>query len=250
MSLLKRLLKQYLYSTWLPSTLLLSYIFLYYMWHSHLQNIYVVNGSIWLGVALLASVVISSIINIRRKKYISGIIGLSFVSILVSGIVLAIILFIAIMLPGKDNFADQLVIPINLHAKLPKENPHSEYRLSIQQLLALKKASESIVLCNGTQPGMYQMAAWLDIAEPGELYVKAYEVTRNIPLSTDMLYKATLTKVPEKNEKYVYDTSFTIYEGDWDKPYAARFEIWFKPDSNKPEKKLAEDTYSIYGWQR
>lgn len=46
------------------------------------------------------------------------------------------------------------------------------------------------------------------------------------------------------------EASFTIYEGDWDKPYAARFEVWFVPDSGKPERKLMEKVFKIEGWQR
>ena len=41
-----------------------------------------------------------------------------------------------------------------------------------------------------------------------------------------------------------------ISEGDWDKPYAARFEVWFKPDSDETERKLAERVFKIEGWQR
>jgi hypothetical protein len=41
-----------------------------------------------------------------------------------------------------------------------------------------------------------------------------------------------------------------IYEGDWGKPYAARFEVWFTPDAGGPERKLAERIFKIEGWQR
>lgn len=37
---------------------------------------------------------------------------------------------------------------------------------------------------------------------------------------------------------------------DWGKPYAARFEVWFKPDSGKAERRLAERIFRIEGWQR
>jgi len=38
--------------------------------------------------------------------------------------------------------------------------------------------------------------------------------------------------------KFSSDTDFTIYEGDWGKPYVARFELWFKPDNGGQERKL------------
>jgi hypothetical protein len=49
---------------------------------------------------------------------------------------------------------------------------------------------------------------------------------------------------------FLSNTTFTIYEGDWGKPYAARFEVWFVPDSGKPERKLMQQVFRIEGWQR
>jgi hypothetical protein len=51
-------------------------------------------------------------------------------------------------------------------------------------------------------------------------------------------------------ERFGAKAGFTIYEGDWGKPYAARFEVWFKPDAGGAERKLAERTFKIEGWQR
>jgi hypothetical protein len=51
-------------------------------------------------------------------------------------------------------------------------------------------------------------------------------------------------------ELFFSNAFFTIYEGDWGKPYAARFEVWFIPDSGAPEWKLLERVFKIEGWQR
>ena len=51
-------------------------------------------------------------------------------------------------------------------------------------------------------------------------------------------------------ERFGAKAGFTIYEGDWGKPYAARFEVWFEPDSGKDQRKLAERVFKIEGWQR
>jgi hypothetical protein len=59
-----------------------------------------------------------------------------------------------------------------------------------------------------------------------------------------------MTWSADPTEKFGAKSGFTIYEGDWGKPYAARFEVWFKPDSKGPERKLAERIYKIEGWQR
>jgi hypothetical protein len=51
-------------------------------------------------------------------------------------------------------------------------------------------------------------------------------------------------------EGYSAESIFTIYEGDWGKPYAARFEVWFFPDNGGKERKLIEKNFKIEGWQR
>jgi hypothetical protein len=59
-----------------------------------------------------------------------------------------------------------------------------------------------------------------------------------------------MTWSTESSERFGAKAGFMIYEGDWGKPYAARFEVWFKPDSGKTERKLAERVFKIEGWQR
>ena len=49
---------------------------------------------------------------------------------------------------------------------------------------------------------------------------------------------------------FAQDFGFTIYEGDWGKPYAARIEVWFRPDSGRTERKLMERVCKIEGWMR
>ena len=108
-------------------------------------------------------------------------------------------------------------------------------------------------LVNGMQPGIYVISYSLNPGEPGIVYLKACEVTKGTPLSEDRLKEATETRLTwsaDPKERFGAKAGFTIYEGDWGKPYAARFEVWFKPDSGKPERKLAERIFKIEGWQR
>ena len=51
-------------------------------------------------------------------------------------------------------------------------------------------------------------------------------------------------------KKFGTNDHFTIYEGDWEKPYGARFEVWFKADNENEEIKLFEKNYVIEGWMR
>ena len=66
-----------------------------------------------------------------------------------------------------------------------------------------------------------------------------------VGLAAEIVQAETLLR-----EKFLYENGFTIYEGDWGKPYAARIEVWFRPDSGQPERKLLERTCKIEGWQR
>lgn len=122
--------------------------------------------------------------------------------------------------------------------------------------LALRLGGESgepFRLLEGMQPGMYGVAFSLNPGEPGVVYLKAFELTQGTPLSEDDVQGSSETRMTwsaDPSEKFGAKSGFTIYEGDWGKPYAARFEVWFKPDSKGPERKLAERIYKIEGWQR
>lgn len=118
---------------------------------------------------------------------------------------------------------------------------------------AAKRGLEEFTLRDGMQPGIYNLTLRLNPGEPGVTYLKAYEVTKGTRLSEGRLYGSSNERIgwsQDSEEKFLYENEFTIYEGDWGKPYAARIEVWFKPDSGKPERKLAERICKIEGWQR
>lgn len=105
----------------------------------------------------------------------------------------------------------------------------------------------------GMQPGIYNVVYSLNPGEPGFVYLKAFEVTKDTPLSTARLKEKTTTRLAWSDtptDRFGAKSRFTIYEGDWGKSYAARFEVWFIPDSGAPERKIAERIFKIEGWQR
>ncbi|HEX8269081.1 MAG TPA: hypothetical protein VF581_04245 [Flavobacterium sp.] len=84
-------------------------------------------------------------------------------------------------------------------------------------------------------------------------YFKAFEITKDQPLSSERLVQASKMYIKNSTDsikEFKQDGTFTIYEGDWGKPYAARFEIWFKPKHEGRARKLIEKNYKIEGWQR
>jgi hypothetical protein len=146
------------------------------------------------------------------------------------------------------------------------EKEFSEFMVDPQAALARARASSRKLASNlagkdshpfrlltGMQPGIYGVAYSLNPGEPGSVYLKAFEVTKGTPLSVVRLEGASklrMTWSADSSERFGDKAGFTIYEGDWGKPYAARFEVWFKPDSGKSERKLAERIFKIEGWQR
>lgn len=115
------------------------------------------------------------------------------------------------------------------------------------------KDGQPFRLFTGMQPGLYGVAYSLNPGEPGSVHLKAFEVTKGTRLSADQLEAASKTRMAwsgQSSERFGAKAGFTIYEGDWGKPYAARFEVWFRPDSGGPERKLAERVFRIEGWQR
>jgi hypothetical protein len=108
-------------------------------------------------------------------------------------------------------------------------------------------------LLAGMQPGIYGVVYSLNPGEPGSVYLKAFEVTKGTPLSVERLEAKSKTRMTwsgDPSERFGAKAGFTIYEGDWGKPYAARFEVWFTPDSGKPDRKLAKRIFRIEGWMR
>ena len=127
---------------------------------------------------------------------------------------------------------------------------------TIQRILpsgAPRRGEPTIGLRNSLQPGIYDSEIWVNPGEPGMIYLKAYEITREYQLSADRLKERSNEWVGWSNDTsqlFFSNTHFTIYEGDWGTPYAARFEVWFVPDSGEPERKLIEKVFKIEGWQR
>lgn len=111
----------------------------------------------------------------------------------------------------------------------------------------------SFELRKSFQPGIYSSEMRINPGESGMIYLKAFEVTGGEQLSEYSLKQRTSEWAGwshDPQELFYVNSNFTIYEGDWGKPYAARFEIWFVPDSGEDERKLLQKVFKIEGWQR
>lgn len=141
-----------------------------------------------------------------------------------------------------DRYADNLKIPTNIQINRPLDQSES-----------VRISDTDFHLYNSFQPGLYQYAFWTKRVEKGTIYLRVFEITQNDPLSTNRLRESSSLIIENPTDsvmKFNSATDLVIYEGDWGKPYAARFELWFKPDSGGQERKLIEKNYKIEGWMR
>lgn len=140
------------------------------------------------------------------------------------------------------------------------ENPSEATIRAALPAGSTREGDAFIELKDLTQPGLYQSTSWLNPGESGSVYLKAFEVTQNTPLSAQLLRLESEEQIGWSNrpdELFMANTNFKIDEGSWGKPYAARFEVWFSPDAgtgNSSEatlrdRKLLEKVFKIEGWQ-
>lgn len=105
---------------------------------------------------------------------------------------------------------------------------------------------------DGMQPGIYVLNAAVNPTSLGILYVKVFDVKSGTQLSIDDITPDFL-RISAWSDSGVtyfpYHAQITIYEGDWDTQYEARFELWHK-DETGHETKLIETTRLVNGWQR
>ena len=139
--------------------------------------------------------------------------------------------------PIPDGLAYELPLPIDSHPTEPVDSLDANAGLSVRV---------------GGQGGIYQYDFYYGPLPAGEIYLKCYEVTENIPLSETRLTKESRVKFDTTTSftKLVDKQKFFIYEGDWGDYYAARIEVWYKNAATNEEKKLAEKVYRVEGWMR
>lgn len=199
--------------------------------------------------ALLASG-ISGLIRIFKKNYKTGI--LQIVSTGIIGFIGLYFISFYLMYYPYDYYADSLKIPDNIKINIPKGKIFGYSEASEPEATHIPK-DKDFELYNSFQPGLYTYIIWLSKIDAGKIYLKVYEITKNDRLSENRLTKRSEIVVGHSTDslmKYEIDDHFTIYEGDWGKPYAARFEVWYKSNDSNEEVKLLEKNYKIEGWQR
>lgn len=184
---------------------------------------------------------ISFVYQLYKRRYLKGFITIFIV--FVTGI-----LSIMVTMIDGDHWADDLKIPTGIQI----ENPVNMDNYSRpDSIIRLNKIKTDLVLYNSVQPGMYEYDFWTDKIESGTIYLKAFEISQDEELSHDNVIKDSKISISNSSDsitRFSSKRNFTIYEGDWGKFYAARFEVWFMPTSGGEERRLFQKNFKIEGW--
>ncbi|SFO45991.1 hypothetical protein SAMN05428949_5235 [Chitinophaga sp. YR627] len=150
----------------------------------------------------------------------------------------------------RDHWADSLRIPTGISLEQPSTSLFQDTRTDT---ITLIKKSTDFQLYTTLQSGVYTYVFWTNKTDSGTVYFKAYEITQKYALSAAHVASASAMVVYNSTDsiKRIIPTAvFVIHEGGGKKPYAARFELWFKPADGAPERKLLEKNYLITGFEK
>lgn len=146
----------------------------------------------------------------------------------------------------ESKFYD-IQIPTDMNFERPTESLTYHQKDSLKTL----NVNEEKIVVTGDGYNGYTFYMWHKADEKGEIYIKAFELTQDVPLSKEKLIERTKKEISEISNKFeMYEGNSVIYEGTFAKYYPTRFELWFKSASSGIEKKLAEKKYLIDGWDR
>lgn len=232
---------------WIPTIFFFTSIFLFFF-ASYLQ----IPNPYLIGVIGILFLLISSILQLSNKKWLAGILNLGITICTITIIVFFALVFMT-MFGDKQNTFDNLELPKNVELDKPIDLLHGDDFEWLRPESTIQRNNFDFQLYNSFQPGLYEYDFWTDKEMSGMAYLKVFEITQEVQLSKSSLTERSSIRIENTNgelKKYGTINHFTIYEGDWGKPYGARFELWFKPDGESIEKKILEKNYVVEGWMR
>ena len=204
----------------------------------------------WIVVIVVISIMVSWVVLLTNKQWKKCF--YSFLITILAGSALSIPMGMIAYAPSSDDFGRRHNIPNGLEYSIPFEKL-STPSITIDSL----DTSRYLQIWNGSQGGIYTYDFYYGPISAGEIFLKCYEVTKNIRLSAktawgDRIYESSKVAIDSTSSfsKLVNQQEFTIYEGDWGDYYAARIEVWHKDAKSGQETKLMEKVYRVEGWMR
>ena len=216
---------RYFNSGWIPSATAIVTLLCYTLAMMSKRSLFVVlDGVLLMGLGFcVLGILVAAIWNLTERRWAKGLINLLMLPLVGMGVVCAFgfVLVVSVFGPSEDGFADNLRIPENIK---PSE-PQSELRPS-----------------PGGPEDTFQATLLAALKTPG---------SGDSSITATVNSLVTLRKTaPDVLRRYLVSSpSWRVFE-ERDATYAARFEVWFVPDSGRPERKLMERVFRIEGWQR
>lgn len=157
----------------------------------------------------------------------------------------------AMIISGRDRWADNLSIPGQLPLAIPARLDEQGQRPD--SIIHRAHLPHDFQVYQSFQPGLFEYDCWLGPTDSGVVFLSATEVTTGKSLSAEYLPQTTRISVGNASanlQRFSTNHHFTIYEGDWGAPYAARFTLWYRAAKDSTAIKLSEQVYEIEGWMR
>ena len=137
-------------------------------------------------------------------------------------------------------------IPVSSDNNYPE--PGNSYN---KNLIDTVDSGTWLQVIKGCQPGIYNYKVWTPRLPDGDLYIKCFEDSENIPLSANRIAIDSYQKVQNHNHfGCIGEQEFTILESQNGDYYDVRVEVWLKPSSKGRDKKICEQIYKMCGWQK
>ena len=245
--------KKYILIKWWIPLLLFIFSSLIFLGLILSTNTILLNISDFFFLFTIFLLLVAGIWQLIKGKWYLGLLQLGTLFVGVIGLIF-IATFMTMFGPDTDTFADNLELPKNVKLEKPLDLRMGKNFKGIRpdSVQIISKEKTLFQLYNSFQPGLYEYDLWINSNENGTVFLRVFEITQEIELSVSRLKERSSIRIENTNgklKKFSTNDHFTIYEGDWGKPYGARFEVWFKPDEGK-ERKIIEKNYIIEGWMR
>lgn len=229
------------------------------------HNIDVILTSIVFGAALIFALLIIAtlIVTIMKKQYRNAgrIVGI--------GVLLIIYTFIVFLFAGMgegafDNFGKRHPIPEGMEYEETIVEEKGWYSRNRTQQEWDSIITERKFLLVG-EYGVYRYMVYLPpMDEEGDIYLKMYEATTNLPLSEKVVKNRSNIHILPSDTAVIYQMkgistsswsedmreAIVINEGSWEDYYAARTELWFRPTNGGEERLVYSKIFRIDGYSR
>lgn len=239
-------MKNLILKYWWVLVVLLALLEILSTWMLLSTSVFWANLIVILCMIAFLAVLVSWVYLLKSRKWWQFV-GSFLISLIISSISALVSLFLVMYYPLNDPFGEKHPIPQGMEVCIPVEMESHE-----KPVADSLDTGSYLQVRNDFQGGLYLYDFYYGALPAGDIYLKCFEVTENIPLSADRMIEESKVSIEGTTSfsQLVSKKRFTIYEGDWGDYYAARIEVWHKDAATGEETELCEKTYRVEGWMR